>query len=475
MTLTLVPELSERGLRPLPANIEAEQALLGAVLLQPKALDHVAGLLRGEHFSLPVHCRIYDAALALASRGAPINVISLRHYFEDDEALSEAGGAQYLARLAGSAVTIINAQHYGRTIVELAARRTMIALANQTIERAFAPTPDDDAIAVAGDAIGAMDRVLDDLQGGGAAASTLGAAVADAMLDAEAARDAGGAITGVPTGISALDELLGGLHAGELIVVGARPGMGKTALGLGVAVHAAERGCNTLFISLEMMARLLGQRQIAMATGIPITRLRKGALSQDEWHRAMRARDDTAALPLEINDAPRGLTMQAIAAAARRANGKARLGLILVDYLQMILPSEVASRRNRVDEITEISAGLKRLAKELSLPVIALAQLNRGLEARDNKRPGLSDLRDSGSIEQDADVIIFLHREIEYLRRKKPDQGDAAARADWDRDCARMARVAELIVAKHRQGSPDVIICDFDPVRTLFCDPGGRV
>ena len=467
--LALIPErpaLSET--REPPANIEAEQALLGALMLQPRALHHVAGFLKPEHFALPVHGRIYDAILSLSGRGAIPNAVTLKNYFDHDEALSEAGGAQYLARLAGAAVTIINAPHYGRAILEAYARRAMIRLGNEAIERGFAPAWDEGPAESIGELVAAADGLLNELNADARSEGSIAAAAEAALRDAEDAQRREGGIVGAPTGISGLDDLLGGLHPGELIVVGARPGQGKTALGLGIAVHAAQTGHAVLFVSLEMTARLLGQRAIAMRTGTRAPARRRGRLSPDQWHSATVASQALDGLPLIIDDAPAGYTTQGLIAAARRQHAKRPLGLVIVDYLQQVLPSASAARRNRVDEVTEISGGLKRLAKLLNVPVVALAQLSRALEARENKRPSLADLRDSGSIEQDADVIVFIHREIEYLRRRQPDASDEAALGAWREDCNRLARAAELIVAKHRQGPAATLSIEYDPARTAF-------
>lgn len=456
--------------REAPQNIEAEQALLGALMLQPRAINHVAGFLKPDHFALPVHGRVYDAILNIAGRGAEPNPVALKSYFERDEALSEAGGAQYLAKLALATVTIINVPHYGRLIVEAYARRALIRLGNEAIDRAFDVRWDEAAGDIAGDLIQTADDLLGELGAGEQSDGSIGAAAEAAVREAEDVHRRGGGLAGVPTGIALLDDHLGGLQAGELLVVGARPGQGKTALGLGIADHAAHAGHSVLFFSLEMTAKLLGQRAVAMHTGISAHALRRGNLTTDQWYRANEAATKLAQLPLTIDDAPNGYTIQGIAAAARRLHAKKPVGLVIVDYLQQILPSAAAARRNRVDEITEISAGLKRLAKLLNVPVIALAQLNRALEARDNKRPGLSDLRDSGSIEQDADVIIFIHREVEYLRRKRPDAGNEAALNAWRADVVRFERTAELIVAKHRQGPATTLTVEFDPARTAFHD-----
>ena len=468
MTLTLVPEPSERGLRPLPANIQAEQALLGAVLLQPKALDHVAGFLRGEHFSLPVHGRIYDATQTLIGRGEVANPVTLARYFQTDEALCDVGGPQYLARLAGAAVTIVNAPDYGRVILDLWARREAIRLSNEMIERAFAPEAAVDVANIASETIGAFDRLLDALNAEDRRETSMAAAMDRAIAQAEVAYQAGGGVTGVPTGLRDLDDLLGGFHAGELIIFAARPGQGKTALALGIAEHAAHAGHSVAFFSLEMPPDQLAQRSLAGRTGISARRMRKGNIFAGDWPRLQDVARDHQGVPLELIEA-QGMTIDQCAATARRIHARRPLGLVVVDYLQLIAPSEIAKRRNRVDEVTEISAGLKRMARDLRAPVLALAQLNRALEARDNKRPRLSDLRDSGSIEQDADVIGFIHREVEYLRRDKPDPASKEY-AQWEADVAIAEKRAELAIEKHRQGPCETIKLRWNADLTRFED-----
>jgi replicative DNA helicase len=246
--------------------------------------------------------------------------------------------------------------------------------------------------------------------------------------------------------------------------------MGKTALALQIATHAAGAGHAVGFFSLEMPAVQLMQRIVAMQTGIAANAIRRGRLNDDQWRQLIAAREVITKLQLVIDDMPNGATVQGIAAAARRLHARRGLKLVIVDYLQLVLPSEAAKRRNRVDEITEISGALKRLAKSLDVPVIALAQLNRALEARENKRPALSDLRDSGAIEQDADVVAFIHRLVEFVRRQQPDETDEQAMQDWRVDMLRLEHKAELIVAKHRQGPCATIPLFFDATRTRFYD-----
>lgn len=463
---------AERGvtLRELPNNVEAEQALLGAILLAPGALSTVAGWLAPDHFFHAVHGRIYAAAQLLLVRGATISPIALAHHFREDGDLDDVGGAQYLARLAGAAVTINNTPYYGRIIVEMAARRRLIELGNETIEQAFNCRPESDVAKVAADAIAGLDASLDMLASTERRATSLAAAMEASLATTEAAVKAGSHITGVPSGLADLDELTGGLHPGELIIAAARPGMGKTALALGIARAAARAGHPTVFFSLEMAPSQLAQRILASDSGVAANAQRRGRITPDQYAALEHARRRNDEAAIDLIDAA-GMTVQTIAATARRIHRRRKLGLVIVDYLGLVQPSESAQRRNRENEVSEISAGLKRLARELGLPVMALAQLNRGVEARENKRPRLNDLRDSGSIEQDADVVMFIYREAEYLRRERPDPGqDSAGYSDWKRNYEAARHVAELIVDKQRQGPTDTIELRYDAERMTFSD-----
>lgn len=470
MSATIIPfEGPGTALREPPNNIEAEQALLGAILIAPGALAAVSGWLTAEAFYAPVHGRIYAAAEALTSRGAVVNPVTLAHHFREDDDLSEVGGAGYLAKLAGAAVTVVNAPHYGRLILDLAVRRRVIEVANEAIEASFAAKPETDPASLAADAIAHLDGCLDMLASGDRRATSLAAAMDRSLARTEEAARAGTHITGVTSGLRDLDDLTGGLHPGELTILAARPGMGKTAMGLGIAKAAALAGHAVVFFTLEMPPEQLAQRLLASESGVPANAQRRGQVGVGEYERLKAAEAAQKALQLDLIDAA-GRTTQWLAATVRRIHRRRKVGLVIVDYLGLVAPSEAAARRNRVDEVSEISAGLKRLSRELAVPVIALAQLNRGLEARENKRPRLSDLRDSGTIEQDADVVAFIYREIEYLRRERPDPANAAAYGDWERACMAVRDHAELIVEKQRQGPAGMIELRYDAERTTFYD-----
>ncbi len=471
--------------REAPNNLEAEQALLGALLLNNEAFNRVADFLKAEHFYLPVHGRLYATIGKLIDRGQIANPVTLKHMFEGDEALSEAGGAQYLARLAGSAVTIINAQHYGRTIHDLALRRALIGIGEEMVLNAYEATLDADA----NNQIESVEQKLFHLAEEGLAESgfkTFTESAASAISHIEAAYKHDHRLVGVTSGLADLDELLGGLHASDLLILAGRPGMGKTALATTIAFNAAKAyrgekdemgrmrrvdGAVVGFFSLEMSAEQLATRVLAQEARIPSIHLRRGKISGDDFHRVVRASQEIERLPLFIDDTPQ-LTIPGLRARARRLKRQHDLSLIIVDYLQLMRPTDSARMNNRVQEISEVTQGLKALAKELNIPVIALSQLSRAVESRDDKRPQLADLRESGSIEQDADVVMFVYRESYYLQRQEPDPADSAKHAEWRERMDRIHRRADLIVAKQRHGPTDSVELDFDAAFTSF---GNRV
>ena len=467
--------------REAPNNLEAEQALLGALLLNNEAFNRVADFLKPEHFHLPVHGRVYTAIGRLIDRGQIANPVTLKHMFEGDEALSDAGGAQYLARLAGAAVTIINAQHYGRTIHDLALRRSLIRIGEDMVLNAYEASLDADA----NDQIESVEQKLFNLAEEGLAESgfkTFTESAANAISHIEAAYKHEHRLVGVTSGLIDLDELLGGLHASDLLILAGRPGMGKTALATTIAYNAARAyrsekdefgrnkridGAVVGFFSLDMSAEQLATRVLAQEARIPSIHLRRGKITSDDFHRVVRASQEIERLPLFIDDTPQ-LTIPGLRARARRLKRQHDLSLIIVDYLQLMRPTDSTRLNNRVQEISEVTQGLKALAKELNVPVIALSQLSRAVESRDDKRPQLADLRESGSIEQDADVVMFVYREAYYLQRHEPDPADPAKHAEWREKMDRIHRRADLIVAKQRHGPTDSIELDFDAAFTAF-------
>jgi replicative DNA helicase len=453
-----------------PHNDEAEMALLGALLhSHGRALDRVAEFLAPEHFASRVHGRIFRAIRQLVDRNQVADPITLKQYFDRDGDLVEIGGYEYLMRLAGSTASIANTVDYGRTIRDLALRRSLIVLADDIAQRARADDIDDEADAQ----VLAAEARLAELARGGPDARPLiavGEAAQRALETIDRAMRATG-LSGITTGLGALDRQTGGLRAPDLVIVGGRTGMGKSGFAGTIALAAARAGATVLFFSLEMSAEQLGQRFMAAATGISTVRQRKGALDTKEFDALAAARAELDALTLLIDETG-GATLGHLRTRARQHRRRHGLDLVIVDYLQLVRPERRTD--NRVADLTEISGGLKRFAKDMNVPVIALSQLSRAVENRDDKRPRLSDLRESGSIEQDADSVWFCYRPAYYddLKppAKRPDQSPAEfadALAAWR---ARNRGEAQLIGAKERHGGPFTIACRFDGPRTLWCD-----
>ena len=466
--------------RSLPHNDEAEQALLGAMLVNNEVANRVSAFVRPEHFFQPVHGRIYEAILGLIERGQIATPVTLKTYFEGDEALTDIGGAQYLARLAGSAVTIINAEDYGRTVHDLYLRRELIHLGEDVVNTAFDFRVDTPAREQVEEAEQHLYTLAEEGQYEGGFAP-LKEPLESAINTMESAYKRDGSMTGVATGLAQLDDLLGGLNPADLIILAGRPSMGKTALATNIAYHASKShrvetdddgnahvvdGAVVGFFSLEMSAEQLAFRLLAEATGVSSAKLRRGKVTPEEFQNVVPASQTLNRIPFFIDDTP-SLSVAALRTRARRLKRTHNLSLVIVDYLQLMRPSGRKSYDNRVLEIAEITQGLKALAKELGVPVLALSQLSRAVEQRDDKRPQLSDLRESGAIEQDADVVMFIYREEYYERRKEPKEG-TDKHIDWQNKMNEINHLAEVIVAKQRSGPIGRVDLVFDPVTTKF-------
>jgi replicative DNA helicase len=459
--------------REVPHNTEAEQELLGAILVNNDAATKVNEFLRPEHFSEGVHNRIYEAAMMLIERGEIANPVTLNNHFQNKGDLDEVGGQRYLARLAASATTIINAAEYGRIVFDLATRRRLIGLGEEVVNRAYEAGLDDPAPVQIEDAEAALFHLAEE---GAKETSfyTFNEALAQsiAMIDAAHRRD--GKLVGVASGLRDLDVKLGGLHPSDLLILAGRPAMGKSALAANIAFNAARAhlanpkdGAVSAFFSLEMSAEQLSTRLLADAAQISSESLRRGEISDDDFANNLvhRARELQNA-PLFIDDTP-ALSISQLRTRARRLKRTHDLGLVVVDYLQLMRPSGLSRVENRVQEISEITRGLKAIAKELNVPVLALSQLSRAVEQRDDKRPQLADLRESGSIEQDADVVMFIFREEYYLGRHKPED-DTPEFEKWREKMERVANVAELIIGKQRHGPTGTVNLMFEPRYTAF-------
>ncbi|CAN5141445.1 replicative DNA helicase [soil metagenome] len=466
----------------LPANVEAEAALLGALMLDNRLVEDVGLKLKPHHFHEPVHGRIYEAILKLTDKNMVATPVTLRPMFDADEAMKEIGGAGYLATLTGSGATLIGARDFARQIYDLALLRALIGVGRDLVESALDTSEEVAPLDQIEKAETELYKVAEE-GGADGKAKSFAEATKDALKTAEKALQNGGHLSGITTGLEGLNAKMGGLHKSDLIIIAGRPGMGKSSLATNIAFSAALRfmrdiedgieadksaGAAVALFSLEMSADQLATRILAEQSGISSENLRMGKISKQEFRELARAAAELESLPLYIDDTP-GLTIAALRARARRLKRQKGIGMVIVDYLQLLQGTGRNGSDNRVNEISEISRGLKQLAKELDLPVLGLSQLSRAVEQREDKRPQLSDLRESGSIEQDADIVLFIYREDYYLASKQPadDHPDFAA---WKEEMERVWGKAEVIVAKQRHGATGKVRMKFDSRLTKFSD-----
>lgn len=464
---------------PLPHNIQAEQALLGAILINNDALDQVVDFLGARHFFEPLHGRIYDNARSLIEQGKLASPVTLRSFFGEDPTMQSVGGSDYLINLTVAAVTTIHAKQYGVLIYELALRRMLIE-ASENIrlqaQNASVDITPMDQVEAAENALYVITERERYAQGFQDFRDVLVEAVG--MADSARNRDSG--LSGLATGIRDLDQRLGGLQKSDLIILAGRPSMGKSALAANVAFHVAnmsltsredetKEGGGVGFFSLEMSAEQVATRILAERAGVPSDRIRRGKISADEFGRLTESGRDLQDLPLYI-DHTGAIPVATLAARARRLKRECPdLALIVVDYLQLATASNRRSQDGRVQEIAEITQGLKALAKQLDIPVLALSQLSRQVESRDDKRPQLSDLRESGAIEQDADVVLFIYREEYYLEQAQPEEG-TPQHDKWREKMDRAHGLAELLISKQRHGATGVVRLQFQADVTRFSD-----
>ncbi len=474
------PKTESAVYRQPPSNIEAEQALLGALLVNNEEINLIGDNLRAEHFYEPVHKRIFEAVLKFHDRGMIANPVTLKHYFEQDEALTDIGGGQYLVKLAAASLHVINIRDLSELISDLALKRSLIGVGEEIVNTAYAPDMDADG----NGQLEAAEQKLFKLSMEGIddrGFKPIRYSVTEAIYRAEAALKNAGNVTGVDTGLTDLNEMLGGLQPSDLLILAGRPSMGKTALATNIAYNAAlffgrqekeegenpKAGKSVGFFSLEMSAEQLATRLLAASCGFPSQKMTRGNLTQDEFNTLVRVSSEMSQIPFHIDDTP-ALSIAALRARARRLKRMHNLGLVVVDYLQLVRPATTKAVDNRVQEVSEITQGLKAIAKELDIPVIALSQLSRAVESREDKRPLLSDLRESGSIEQDADVVMFIFREEYYEERRMPSQDDHNKMAEWQAKMEKVHGVAEVIVAKHRNGPVGTVRLQFNSNLTQF-------
>ena len=470
--------------RAVPQNLEAEQGLLGALLIDNRSLEKIGDFLKPLHFYAPAHQRIYQAIQILVDRGQTASPVTLKSYFEKDQDLEQVGGAAYLADLAGSVISVVNTEDYGRTIYELHLKRELITFGNDIVNASFDHSLDHSAQDTIEEAESRL-FVLGETGDSKASFVTLRDSILVSIESAEKAFNNKGQVTGVTTGLKDLDEKLGGLHGSDLLILAGRPSMGKTALATNMAFNAAKafaqsggkEGAIVAFFSLEMSHDQLTTRILADQSSISSDALRKGNISEQQVRDFAQAAHSLSQIPLYIDDTP-ALSISAVRTKARRLKRQHGLGMIVIDYLQLLRGSgSRQSEQNRVLEISEITRGLKALAKELHVPVLALSQLSRAVEQREDKRPMLSDLRESGSIEQDADVVMFVYREEYYLAREEPAQRAAEGAdkfheryADWQQRLQDTANTAEAVIGKQRHGPIGIVKLFFDSNFTRFGD-----
>jgi replicative DNA helicase len=462
-----------------PHNIEAEQALLGALLVNNDVYDRITNIVSENHFFDPVHGRIFEVAAARIQKNALASPVTLKAFLEDDPGLAELGGASYLVRLAGASISVFAAKDYAEMIRELATRRELIAIGQDISDRAGRIEVESDPKEQIVDAEQKLYKLGEEGQAGSGFQSFL-KAVTDAVNMANAAYQREGGLAGVSTGLQDVDKKLGGLHPSDLLILAGRPSMGKTALATNIAFNIAKKYKKGLkpdgsegaidggvvgFYSLEMSAEQLAARILSEAAEVPSEQIRRGDMSEAEFRRFVEAAKSLESCPLYIDDTP-ALPISQLAARARRLKRTHGLDVLIVDYLQLVRPA--TAKDSRVNEVSEITQGLKAIAKELEIPVIALSQLSRQVENREDKRPQLSDLRESGSIEQDADVVMFVFREEYYKEREKPGDHDTEATMKWQEEMERLHGRAEVIIGKQRHGPIGTIELSFEGQFTRF-------
>ncbi|RVT85619.1 replicative DNA helicase [Rhodobacteraceae bacterium CCMM004] len=463
----------------LPHSIEAEQQLLGAILTNNDVYDRVASILNESHFYDPVHARIYQVAAARIAKNALASPVTLKAFLEDDEGLKELGGPAYLLRLAGAAIGSFAVRDYAQMIYDMAIRRQLIDLGHEIAGKAgkvdVASEPREQIV----EAEQKLYKLAEQGQVSQGFQSFL-RAVTDAVNMANAAYKRDGQMSGIATGLTDLDKKLGGLHKSDLLILAGRPSMGKTSLATNIAFNMARayrrgetpsgeigavEGGVVGFFSLEMSAEQLAARILSEAAEVPSEQIRRGDMDETEFRRFVEAAKALEACPLYIDDTA-ALPISQLAARARRLKREHGLDALFVDYLQLVRPA--TAKDSRVNEVSEITQGLKAIAKELDIPVVALSQLSRQVENREDKRPQLSDLRESGSIEQDADVVMFVFREEYYKEREKPGDHELEKMAQWQDEMERLHGKAELIIGKQRHGPIGTVDLSFEGRFTRF-------
>jgi len=458
-----------------PSNLEAEQALLGSILVNNDIIDEISAIINANTFYDPAHIKIYEVIESLNNKGMIANPITLKNFFEKDDMLTEVGGTEYLIKLTRFSSSAKQSVDYAKVIHEMYLRRELVQISDQlSTDTLNASYHEQNAENI----IESTEKSLFDLAERGSFSQSFlkfNQALDQTIEMATLAMKSDQGIVGVPTGLTDLDEKLGGLHKSDLVILAGRPGMGKTALATNIAYHAAQNlmarqeKSSIAFFSLEMSSEQLSTRILSEQARIKSDDIRRGKVTESEINRYIETSRNIYNLPLYIDETP-AITISTLSNRARRIKRLFGLSLIVVDYIQLMrAPSSNNRGDNRVQEVSEITQGLKALAKELKVPVLALSQLSRAVESRDDKKPQLSDLRESGSIEQDADVVMFVYREAYYLENKQPKLG-SIEHAEWQSKMNDVNGLADIILGKQRHGPTGTVKVEFEGIYTKFKD-----
>lgn len=467
--------ISQDNIKSLPSNIDAEKAVLGSFLNNNDNVNKVADFLLTEHFYVPLHRKIYESILKFVEKGLIASPITLKNYFDKEETLEKAGvnSLDYLLKLSANSASVINLLPYARDIYETFIKRSLINIGEEVVHDAYEHNVETHA----SNLIEQAEQKLFNLALNGIADSgfmQLRSSLLESIRRIKAVKEKNSDISGITTGYIDLDKLLGGMQPSDLLILAARPSMGKTSLAMNIAFNAAlafmketeiEKKKSVGIFSLEMSAEQIANRLLSIKTNIDASRIRIGNITPEEFKTLVDHTAELSDLPIYIDDTP-ALSISAIRTRARRLKRQNNLGLIVVDYLQLL--RSASPTENRVQEIGEISQGLKAIAKELDIPVMALSQLSRAVESRDDKKPLLSDLRESGNIEQDADVVIFIYRDEYYLSRKRPQEGETEKLHIWQQEMEKVRHIAHISIAKQRNGPIGDIQLRFDRTTTGF-------
>ena len=458
--------------RELPNNIEAEQSVIGSILVSNDIFDDVSPIINYTKFYDPIHQKIFLAIENLISKGMLANPITLKNYFENDKNLIELEGHEYLVKITKFSTSLRQAIEYAKIIYDMHVRRELIKISEATIDNASNKNIDLPGEKIIEDS----EKLLFDLAERGSFSKSFikfDAALNQTIEMASRAFKSTEGIVGVPTGLTDLDDRLGGLHNQDLVVIGGRPSMGKTALATNIAFHAAkniqDKGLKSsvAFFSLEMSSEQLSTRILSEQSRIKSNDIRRGKISEEQFDKFIETSKNISELPLYIDETP-AISIAAISNRARRIKRLFGCELVVVDYIQLMRATNIRNE-GRVQEISEITQGLKAIAKELNVPVLAVSQLSRAVEQRDDKKPQLSDLRESGSIEQDADVVMFVYREAYYLERKEPRPA-TVEHAEWQVNMNEISNLAEIMISKQRHGPTGNIKVEFESMFTKFRD-----